>query len=62
MGEAMTLQLKSPAKINLGLFILGKRQDGYHELETLLQMVSLYDTLELTALPAGIELFSSKSA
>lgn len=52
----MTLQLKSPAKINLGLFILGKRPDGYHELETLLQMVSLYDTLELTALPAGIEL------
>ncbi len=52
----MTLQLKSPAKINLGLFILGKREDGYHELETLFQMVSLYDTLELTPLPAGIEL------
>ncbi len=52
----MTLQLKSPAKINLGLFILGKREDGYHELETLFQMVSLYDTLELTALPTGIEL------
>jgi len=52
----MRLSFKTPAKINLGLHISHKRDDGYHELETLLQMVSLYDAIELTTLPAGIEL------
>ncbi len=41
------LHLLAPAKINLSLKILGKRADGYHELETLMQKVSLYDELEL---------------
>ena len=50
------LILKTPAKINLGLHIHHKRRDGYHELETLLQMVSLYDELELESLASGIEL------
>jgi 4-diphosphocytidyl-2-C-methyl-D-erythritol kinase len=40
------LILKTPAKINLGLQVLSKRQDGFHELETVLQMVALYDELE----------------
>jgi len=52
----MRLSFKTPAKINLGLHISHKREDGYHELETLLQMVSLYDAIELETLPAGIEL------
>jgi 4-diphosphocytidyl-2-C-methyl-D-erythritol kinase len=52
----MKLVFKTPAKINLGLFILGKRPDGYHDLETLFQMVSLYDTVELESLENGIEL------
>jgi len=52
----MKLTLKTPAKINLGLHIHHKRRDGYHELETLLQMVSLYDELELESLKSGIEL------
>ncbi|MDR1113931.1 MAG: 4-(cytidine 5'-diphospho)-2-C-methyl-D-erythritol kinase [Candidatus Margulisbacteria bacterium] len=42
----MTLRIKSAAKINLILNVLGRRQDGYHELRTILQSVSLYDTLE----------------
>lgn len=45
----MKLILKTPAKINLGLSVLHKREDGYHELETVLQMVGLYDSLELEA-------------
>jgi 4-diphosphocytidyl-2-C-methyl-D-erythritol kinase len=53
---AMKLVFKSPAKINLGLHILSKRPDGYHELETLFQMVSLYDQIELELLPKGIEI------
>src|SRR5262245_40077868 len=35
----------APAKVNLHLEILGKRADGYHELETLMMAVNLCDTL-----------------
>jgi 4-diphosphocytidyl-2-C-methyl-D-erythritol kinase len=52
----MKLVFKTPAKINLGLFIVGKRPDGYHDLETLFQMVSLYDTVELETLDKKVEL------
>ena len=39
------LCLESPAKVNLRLEILKKRKDGYHELRTVLQKISLHDTL-----------------
>lgn len=39
--------LQASAKVNLVLEILGKRQDGYHELVTLLQAVDLFDRLVL---------------
>ena len=39
------ITLKSPAKINLGLRVLGKRDDGYHEIETMMQMIKLSDTV-----------------
>ncbi len=37
--------LKAYAKINLGLDVLGKRQDGYHEVRMIMQTVNLYDEL-----------------
>ncbi len=40
-----TLSLPSFAKINLSLQILGKRPDGYHEVRTLLQTISLHDDI-----------------
>jgi 4-diphosphocytidyl-2-C-methyl-D-erythritol kinase len=43
-----TLRLKSPAKVNLRLEILRRREDGYHELRTILQKISLYDTLSVS--------------
>jgi 4-diphosphocytidyl-2-C-methyl-D-erythritol kinase len=43
-----TLHLESPAKINLRLEILKKREDGYHELKTVLQKIDLHDTLHFT--------------
>ncbi|MFB3925205.1 MAG: 4-(cytidine 5'-diphospho)-2-C-methyl-D-erythritol kinase [Syntrophales bacterium] len=42
---------KSPAKVNLLLHVLGKRQDGYHDLATLMQKISLYD--EILFIPTG---------
>lgn len=39
------LVVHTPAKLNLFLEILGKRSDGYHELETLMVTVGWYDTL-----------------
>lgn len=41
------ITLKANAKINLTLDILGKRCDGYHEIETVMQSVSLYDTIAI---------------
>ncbi|MCF6147381.1 MAG: 4-(cytidine 5'-diphospho)-2-C-methyl-D-erythritol kinase [Candidatus Kuenenia sp.] len=37
------IKIAAPAKINLFLEILGKRPDGYHEIETVMQKVCLYD-------------------
>lgn len=45
------LVLKTPAKINLALDIVGNRPDGYHLLETIFQTVSLYDTITVTLYP-----------
>ncbi len=42
------VRLKSPAKVNLSLEILKKRQDGYHEIRTMLQKISLYDILNFS--------------
>jgi 4-diphosphocytidyl-2-C-methyl-D-erythritol kinase len=56
----MKLVRKSPCKVNLLLNILGKRPDGFHELETLMQPVPLCDTLEFETAPSGIELTCSE--
>ncbi|GAC1393942.1 MAG: 4-(cytidine 5'-diphospho)-2-C-methyl-D-erythritol kinase [Ktedonobacteraceae bacterium] len=49
-AHGTTCFVRSYAKINLTLDVLGKRADGYHELATIMQMVDLYDTLCLTTL------------
>ncbi|MEP1214653.1 MAG: 4-(cytidine 5'-diphospho)-2-C-methyl-D-erythritol kinase [Marinobacter sp.] len=43
-----SLVLPSPAKLNLFLHILGRRPDGYHELQTLFQFLDYGDTITLT--------------
>ncbi len=45
--------VKAPAKVNLCLNILGRRADGYHELETIMQTVDLYDILRIEANQGG---------
>lgn len=47
------LLCRAPAKLNLFLEILGKRPDGYHELETLMVTVDLHDTLRFIDDPSG---------
>ena len=44
-----SVRLPAYAKVNLRLDVLGRRADGYHELRTIFQAVSLHDTLELQA-------------
>ncbi len=41
------VSLKVNAKINLSLYISGKRADGYHEIDTVMQSVSLYDRIRV---------------
>ena len=45
------IQLQAYAKINLGLAVLGRREDGYHELRTIYQSISLADTVEVRLSP-----------
>ena len=45
------MQLRAFAKINLDLRVLGKRDDGYHELRTTFQSVALHDTLTFRTVP-----------
>jgi len=45
----------APAKINLFLRVLGKRADGYHDIFTLMQKISLYDELSFAPLAQGIQ-------
>ena len=44
----VSVTVHAPAKVNLDLRILGKRRDDYHDLRTILQSVSLHDTLTVT--------------
>ena len=41
------MRLRAFAKINLGLDILGKRDDGYHDVRMIMQTIQMYDVLEI---------------
>src|SRR5207247_10020698 len=55
----MTLEKQSPCKVNLLLNILGRRPDGFHELETVMHPVALFDRLSFARSGAGIQLTCS---
>lgn len=50
------MELLAPAKVNLGLSVLHRRPDGYHQLHTLFAALRVGDRLWLEAIPEGIEL------
>ena len=52
----------APAKINLYLHIVGRRADGFHDLETLMVPISLGDTLDIELIASGIEFTCSDPA
>jgi len=55
------LQKKSPCKVNLILNILGKRADGFHELETVMQPVNICDEMTFERGGSGVQLTCSHS-
>ncbi len=54
-----SIVLPSPAKLNLHLRIIRKRPDGYHELLTLFQKISLADTICIRKSPQGFKLVTN---
>ena len=50
---------KSYAKVNIGLQILSKRHDGYHNINTLFQEIDLYDTIEIKKIEQGCNFISN---
>ena len=50
------MRSKAPAKINLLLRVLRKRPDGYHDLASVMQQISIYDELEYSLQQEGITL------
>jgi len=55
----MRLEKKSPCKVNLILNILGKRADGFHELETVMQPVNICDEMTFERAGTGLQLTCS---
>ena len=55
------LKVKAYGKLNLMLDIVGKRQDGYHTLNSVMQSVDLYDVLDITLSEGeGVEILCDK--
>jgi 4-diphosphocytidyl-2-C-methyl-D-erythritol kinase len=48
------LEIRAPAKVNLFLEVLGRREDGYHDIRNVVVPVSLYDSVKLERKPSGI--------
>lgn len=47
----MMFRVPSPAKLNLFLHIVGRRENGYHNLQSIFQLIDLYDWLKFECLP-----------
>ncbi|MCD6405352.1 MAG: 4-(cytidine 5'-diphospho)-2-C-methyl-D-erythritol kinase [Planctomycetes bacterium] len=50
---AASIKIQAPAKLNLFLEVLGRRSDGYHDLESIFQAISIYDHLTVGITSSG---------
>ena len=50
--NGQSIKIQCPAKINLTLKITGKREDGFHNIESIMQTISLFDYLTIKVIPA----------
>lgn len=55
-----SIKIKCPAKINLSLDVVGKRQDGYHSVKMLMQSIGLFDELAVEKGNEGIRIYCDK--
>ena len=53
------MKVKAYAKINLALDVIGKREDGYHELEMIMAPITLHDLIYINTIASGIEIDSN---
>ncbi len=54
MGPVSSQRWPAPAKLNLMLHVLGRRTDGYHELQTVFQLIDLCDQLDIAVREDGV--------
>jgi len=52
-GRPASLELPAPAKLNLFLHVVGRRPDGYHELQTVFQLIDLCDSVSMAVREDG---------
>ena len=57
-----SIQLKSRAKINLSIDVLGKREDGYHIVEMIMQTIDLFDVIEISIIEKDEIIIKSNSS
>ena len=49
------MQLRAMAKINLGLDVVRKREDGYHEVRMIMQTIRMFDRVTVYRIPAQMQ-------
>ena len=53
-----SIKVQCPAKINLSLKVTGKRDDGFHNIESIMQTISLYDYLSISMIESDKNIIS----
>jgi 4-diphosphocytidyl-2-C-methyl-D-erythritol kinase len=54
MGSVSVLRWPAPAKLNLMLHVVGRRADGYHELQTVFQLINRLDAIDIAVREDGV--------